>query len=86
MPSWHRQGQLDLYYARQEISKLRYTKFELFWLFMRVGEGWNLGQSFLSDYKAVGVGRLPFLEVFKTLMSYLNGAISMGGLLRAQSV
>jgi len=53
---------------------------------MKFGEGWNLGQSFLSDYIAVGVGRLPFLEVFKTLMSYLNEAISMGGLLRAQNV
>jgi len=52
---------------------------------MGVGEGWNLGQSFLSDCVAVG-GRLPFLEVFNTLMSYLNGAISMGGLLRNQNV
>lgn len=45
-----------------------------------------MGQSFLSDYVAVGVGRLPFLEVFKTLMSYVNAAISMGDLLRAQNV
>jgi hypothetical protein len=61
MPFWYRHRRLDLYYARQEISKLRYSKFELFWLYMRVGEGWNLGQIFLSDCIAVGVGRLPFL-------------------------
>jgi hypothetical protein len=40
----------------------------------------------LSDYIAAGIGRLPFLEVLKTLTAHLNGAINMGVLLRAQNV
>jgi hypothetical protein len=58
----------------------------MFWLFVGIREEWNLGHRFLIDCVAVGVGRLPFLKVFKTLMPCFNGAISMSGLLRAQNV
>ena len=50
------------------------------WLFMRVGRGWNLGQSFFEWLRSCRSRQLPFLEVFKTLMSHLNGAVKHGWL------
>jgi hypothetical protein len=85
MPSWHKEGQLYL----PVLCKAGNFKIEVhqIWAVLVIcggGKIWNKG--FWVTYIAAGVGRLPFLEVFKTLTLCLTVIVSMGSLLRAQNM